>query len=316
MIIIDNSAITEFDKMLRHNINKNEIALFLHNTSFKQMISSCSECVGIKNGDFDTWTTLAEKALIFDGTESEKIYEKNILSAFKAAKDDIQKLIDNSDEVYSIIESRNFVNIAARFISAIPEFTTNIYLIFGTNNAFANSGNIYLDVNLLSELPENMIDGIIAHEYHHLLREKCIVRNDNSYPLNILNWLESEAIADMCNGFMETIKLYDTLGFVNQEKILSNLNDYRSIFAMFETLITSEAGYDKLKAFLSENLNLHLIGYCMATHINQVSGSSELASCTGNSIRFINEYQEASEKNSYPYGYTFNDCFIDMINSL
>jgi len=319
-IVIESSCVDAFEHLMQSEITPALVHDFLRIPSFNKMISACGRCVGIKDGDFATWETLMLHALnnLDCALVNEGIYYKNIYNAFQAAGNDLPRLKQNLATVKDLLETYDFVAIAHRYLPGIQrEGSITASLMFGLSNCFAPPGDrMYLDVNFLAGMPTALINGIVAHEYHHMLRENVLnqkamkTRHRKTY--GDLRMLECEAIADMCNGFEKSLWFYEELGFISRKEMLSRLENYKNIFAEFETLFCEQP--KKLHGFLfSHNLNLHLIGHCMATTIQENLGTECLAACVGDCIQFLTAFQEASKANSQPYGYVFSEAFMKKL---
>ena len=319
-IVIESSCVDAFEHLMQGEVTSELVHDFLRKTSFNKMISECGRCVGIKNGDFNTWGSLMLHALnnLDCALVNEGIYYKNIYNAFQAAGKDLLRLKQNLATVKDLLETYDFVAIAHRYLPGIQrEDSITVSLMFGLNNCFAPPGDrIYLDVNFLAGMPPALINGIVAHEYHHLLREKVLnkkamkARHRKTYGDLIM--LECEAIADMCNGFKNSLCFYEELGFIGRKEMLDNLENYKNIFVEFELLFCEQP--KKLHDFLfSKDLNLHLIGHCMAMTIQEILGTDRLAACVGDCIQFLTAFQEASKASSQPYGYVFSEAFMKKL---
>jgi hypothetical protein len=132
----------------------------------------------------------------------------------------------------------------------------------------------------------------------------------------IFDWLESEATANMCNGFLNMIELYETLGFAKRGDLLTKLNGHKDMFRAFDKLIAAGASEGELRGFLSDGMNLWLLGHCMATQICGIFGAEALAECAGDCLKFIQTYYAAGTDDALPYGYAFNSEFLEVVSKL
>lgn len=308
---IDDTGIIEFINCVNEkSFTKEKIAQLFECTGYRRLVDIGGANIGVNSNE--EWINIFYEALNFSNDKIESLSNEclndflkyNIYKTVNSAARSINKLKISADKIISEINSKAFIDVTRQFIKDrenLNEITINLVVFM--DNCFAIGDQMILDVQFLGKVDNETIRTILAHELHHMLREKFVIdyKFDTKYRdiSRILHWLESEGIADMCSLHI-TGKKYEDLGFIEKgdmEFMFNNVDSYLSkINDMFFDILNDKP-YDKkfYNRFVRRSA-YHPVGNTMARRIKDILGVEVLKECVGDKLRFLLEYQRASKQ--------------------
>lgn len=302
-IIVDDSGIIEFINLfsVRDGDLREKIEKLFNTSSYQRLVELGGPNIGIYKKDL--WIETFKNTIENSENIVDNIFMRNITKTIRYAFDNLDKIEKLNNYLKNIINTKDFLKIAKQFVPKEIEIDKiRINMVIFMPNAFGINDDMIVDLFLLGNANKDYINGILAHELHHMLRSKVaiefLVEEKYSDIAQALYWLESEGIADLCN-FEATKNLYEEYGYAEKGKmeyILNNINEYLKKFnnLMFSKSMNNSKD-EELIDFLSSNSAFHPIGYYMANKINQILGTEILIQCVGNPVKFITTYQQAAE---------------------
>lgn len=234
----------------------------------------------------------------------------------------INQLASTKNRMVYSVETKEFIKIVSNYVpsDAFPNSLEIIPLVFAPNAG--GNESIIMDTLFLSKFTNDEISRILAHELHHILRNKIEVqyiwKDDFKDVGQALFWFESEGIADLCN-FNETAKIYSDFGYATPGKIndvLQNISYYiNETDTIIVHILEGRKPPKELLSFLSKDVKFHVIGYFLAKTISDTLGNQEIANSVGDPLAFLNLYQKACKMNKTENELAFSNEMMTLLKS-
>lgn len=200
--------------------------------------------------------------------------------------------------------------------SDIPIPPSKLYLIFGSGDGRNFYEEATIDVTLAYVLGLENTQGMIAHELHHMARNKIYGNWTDFKGLKfILSTLEAEGIADMVFSIHSSTLARQDLPIVTMMMQSKAYDRVDEILKEMDELISNayprEPNQKKLYRLFAKNA-FHPVGHIMAQRIENCLGRTSLVGCMGDPVKFIKAYQLSAESSK---AYKFSDKSINMIEN-
>ncbi|WP_202708897.1 DUF5700 domain-containing putative Zn-dependent protease [Sporosalibacterium faouarense] len=288
-------------------LKKQDIEILFNTFSYEKMIKLFGKNVGLTKREH--WVNLFYEAycrhlkLIESNIEKDPIKE-NIIDSVLWALNNFESLYANVERIKEIINEKDFISKALKYLPVLDsdiEIDMELYIFM--NNACVEKGQVLLDVSFLSQLNEEQVNDLLAHELHHYMKSHIRgiykqTKEGHEDVVKSLFALENEGIADMCS-FKGLSFIYEFLGFMEKVLMEDVLNNPVSYMKKFGEMLKNKLEFQKesinLYDFLMRNQIIHPLGYSMGRNIEDVFGLDELKSCVGNPFKFLLKYHHSIE---------------------
>lgn len=191
---------------------------------------------------------------------------------------------------------------------------TKLYLVFGSGDGRIFYDEATFDVTLAYVMGLENTKGMIAHELHHMARNKEYGNWTDYKGLKfILSTLEAEGIADMVFSIHSSTLARNDLPIVTMMMQSKAYDCVDEILKEMDELVSKsyprEPKQNKLYRLFSKNA-FHPVGHVMARRIENCLGRERLVDCIGEPVKFIKTYQTSAERDG---GHVFSNKAMDMI---
>ena len=225
----------------------------------------------------------------------------------------ITELKDSEPKVLHWVEKR----MRDYLPSSIPIPATKLYFVFGSGDGKIFYDEATFDLTLAYVIGLENTKGIIAHELHHMARNKEYGNWTDYKGLKfILSTLEAEGIADMVFSIHSSTLAHQDLPIVTMMMQSKAYDSVDEILKEMDELVSKayprEPKQNKLYRLFSKNA-FHPVGHVMARRIENCLGRERLVDCVGEPVKFIKTYQTSAERDG---GHVFSNKAMDMIGQV
>jgi len=195
--------------------------------------------------------------------------------------------------------------------------STKLYFVFGSGDGRIFYDEATFDVTLAYVLGLENTKGMIAHELHHMARNKEYGDwTESTGAKFILSTLEAEGVADMVFSIHSSTLARQDLPIVTMMMQSQAYNRVDEILKEMDELVSKayprEPNKNKLYRLFTKNA-FHPVGHVMAQRIENCLGRASLVDCVGNPVKFMKAYQLSAESSN---GYKFSSKTIGMIDNI
>jgi len=231
--------------------------------------------------------------------------------------DEIQNFIDDFKK--SETKSLEWISERLReYISSTIDIpTTTMYLVFGSGDGRIFYDEATYDATLAYTVGSDNTIGMMAHELHHMARNKKYGSWTNLKGLKfVVATLEAEGIADMVFSIHSSTLAHEDLPIVMM--MMQSKEAYTrvdEILKEFDELVSNvyprEPKQSELHGLFAQNA-YHPVGHVMAQRIEKCLGRVRLVDTVGKPLEFIKEYQVSAERSG---GHTFSEKTMGAIEN-
>ncbi len=245
---------------------------------------------------------------------TEDFFEGLIYKSIQNGLYDLDELSKATNNIINILKDKKFIHKSLKFLPKIDEeIVIDVrYLVFA-QNAVQEGDVIFIDVPFFSQLNEEELNDIMAHEAHHFLKKyiKTYYYGNSRYPRtnHFIKTLENEGVANLCN-YTSLDRMYHMLGIFEGRSVIEELQKVDEYLIKFFSSLINNIGEKKdsnYQEFLYDFSYIPM-SYFMADKIQKILGVNVLINKVGNPYLFIETFLKI-----YDFNIEDNNKFKDNI---